>query len=76
VIERPPSKGGDRLKGAGATQRALVFADSRPGGEGQEHGDESPGKRFLLHIAKGKNPEPGKFGCPMVVATVERGVFA
>jgi len=29
-----------------------VFADSPQGGKGQEPGDESPGKRFLLHIAK------------------------
>ena len=41
AVERPPSKGGDRLKGAGARQGAFVFADSPQGGKGQEPQDES-----------------------------------
>jgi hypothetical protein len=52
-----------------------VFADSPPGGKGQEPGDECPGKRFLLHTAKGKNPGLAKFGCRMVIASVQREIF-
>jgi len=51
------------LKGAGARQRAFVFADSPQGGKGQEPRDESRGKRFLLRIAKGKSP-----GLPVIGA--------
>jgi RNA-directed DNA polymerase len=54
------------LKGAGARQRAFVFADSPQGGKGQEAGDESQGKRFLLHIAKGKSQ-----GLPAIGAAVD-----
>lgn len=54
------------MKGAGARQRAFVFADSPQGGKGQESGDESQGKRFLLHIAKGKSQ-----GLPAIGAAVD-----
>jgi RNA-directed DNA polymerase len=43
-----------------------VFADSPQGGKGQEPQDESRGKRFLLHIAKGKSP-----GLPAIGAAVD-----
>jgi len=54
------------LKGAGARQGAFVFADSPQGGKGQEPQDESRGKRFLLHIAKGKSQ-----GLPAIGAAVD-----
>ena len=43
------------MKSARPTQLSFVFADSPQGGKGAGASDESKGRAFLLHIAKGKS---------------------
>ena len=47
------SKGGDGLKSAEPRQLTFVFADSPQGDKDRGPQDESRGKRFLVHTAKG-----------------------
>ncbi len=51
--ESQPSEGGDGLKSAEPRQLAFVFADSPQGDKARGPQDESDGKRFLVHTAKG-----------------------
>src|SRR5207248_7380904 len=53
VGESQRSKGGDGLKSAEPRQLAFVFADSPQGDKAHGSQDESYGKRFLVHTAKG-----------------------
>lgn len=61
------SEVGDGLKSAAPRQLSFVFADSPQGDKVRDSQDESSGKRFLVHTAKGN----GRMG-PATCTTVTR----
>ena len=60
--ESQQSEGGDELRRVGPRQLSFAFADSPRGGKGGQAPDESGGRAYLLHAAKGnaaKGPAAG-----------------
>ena len=55
--ESRSSEGGDGLRSMRSRQLTFVFADSPRGGKGASLTDESAGKAYLLHRAKGMSTD-------------------